>query len=118
LPLAHQFSPLTKTSNHSRNRGNISILSIVWLAVASVSCTVIVEATLRVQLRAQLQASADAVVLAYASRNEEAAHTMARFLGVVISSAELSANMVAITVKTSAGTASAQALRSAYEFQS
>lgn len=117
MPLAHQFSLPTKTSNHSRNRGNISVLAIVWLAFTSLSCTAIVHASSRVQLRAQLQANADAVVLAYASRNEVAAHTMAHFLGVVITSTALNGNSVAVTVQSSAGTASAQALRSAYEFQ-
>ena len=80
------------------------------------SCVAIVHTTSRVQHRAQLQASADAVALAFASHDEQAAQRMADFLQVSISSVAQDVSSVSVTVQTSAGTASAQALRSAYEF--
>lgn len=92
------------------------MLSLVWCAFASMSCVAIVHATSRVQHRARLQASADAVALACASHNEQAAQRMANFLHVSISAMVQEGREVSVTVQTSAGTASAQALRSAYEF--
>lgn len=117
MPLAHPSSLPTKTSNQRRNRGNISILSVVWFGFTALSLIVITHATSVVLHRAQLQASADAVALAFASRNEVAAHTMANHLHVAITNIAEQQNVVTITVQSSAETATAQALRSQYEFQ-
>ena len=114
----HQFSLLTKKNNQSRNRGNISIVSIVWLGFTALSISVMVHATSVVLQRAHLQASADAVALALASRNEAAAQQMASHNKVTIVSAEWLDNMVTVIVASSAETATAQALRSSYEFAS
>ena len=64
MPLAHPSSLPTKTSNPHRDRGNISILSIVWLGVTALCLVVMSYATSAVLHRAQLQASADAIALA------------------------------------------------------
>ncbi len=117
MPLAHQFSLLTTTSNQRRDRGNISVLSVLWLAVAALASFAITHATSVLLQRANLQASADAVALACASRDAQAARIMAEFQHVDISSIEEVDNSVIVTVTTSAGSATAQALRSAYEFQ-
>ena len=117
MPLAHPFSLPTKTSSQRRDRGNISILSVVWLGFTALSLVVLTHATSAVLHRAQLQASADAVALAYASRNETAARTLAQHLHVTIIEMSQQQNMVMITVQSSAETATAQALRSQYEFQ-
>ena len=116
LPRLHQFSLLTKKNNQSRNRGNISIVSIVWLGFTALSISVMVHATSVVLQRAHLQASADAVALALASRNEAAAQQMASHNKVTIVSAQWLDNMVTVIVASSAETATAQALRSSYEF--
>ena len=118
LPRLHQFSLLTKKNNQSRNRGNISIVSIVWLGFTALSISVMVHATSVVLQRAHLQASADAVALALASRNEAAAQQMASHNKVAIVSAEWTNNKVTVIVASSAETATAQALRSSYEFAS
>lgn len=117
MPLAHPSSLPTKTSSQRRNRGNISILSVVWLGFTALSIVVLTHATSAVLHRAQLQASADAVALAYASRDEMAARTMAHHLRVTIINIAEQQNTVIITVQSSAETATAQALRSAYEFE-
>ena len=116
LPRLHQFSLLTKKNNQSRNRGNISVVSIVWLGFTALSISVMVHATSVVLQRAHLQASADAVALALASRNEAAAQQMASHNKVTIVSAQWLDNMVTVIVASSAATATAQALRSSYEF--
>ena len=116
LPRLHQFSLLTKKNNQSRNRGNISVVSIVWLGFTALAISVMVHATSVVLHRAHLQASADAVALALASRNEAAAQQMASHNKVTIVSAEWLDNMVTVIVASSAETATAQALRSSYEF--
>lgn len=116
LPRLHQFSLLTKKNNQSRNRGNISIVSIVWLGFTALAISVMVHATSVVLHRAHMQASADAVALALASRNEAAAQQMALHNKVTIVSAQWLDNMVTVIVASSAETATAQALRSSYEF--
>jgi hypothetical protein len=116
LPRLHQFSLLTKKNNECRNRGNISILSIVWLGFTALAISVMAHATSLVLQRARMQASADAVALALASRNEAAAQLMASHNKVTIVSAEWLDNMVTVIVASSAETATAQALRSSYEF--
>ena len=117
LPLAHPSSLPTTTSDQRRDRGNISILVLLWLSFAAISCVVITHATSVLLSRAQLQASADAVALALASRNERAAHTMADHMHVTIITMSQQQKSVFVTVRSSAGTASAQALRSSYEFE-
>lgn len=117
MPLVHPSSLLTKTNKPRRHRGNISILSVVWLGFTATASLVIVHAMSVVQQRARIQASADAVVLAYASRNELAARTMARHLHVTIVNIAEQQNVVTITIQSSAETAVAQALRSQYEFE-
>lgn len=116
LPRLHQFSLLTKKSKHSRDRGNISILSIVWLCFTALGVTAIVHATSVVQHRAHIQASADAVALVLATRDEIAAQLMASHQHVHIDSIEWHDNVVTVRVSSSAETATAQALRSQYEF--
>ena len=90
---------------------------LLWLSFAAISCVVITHATSVLLSRAQLQASADAVALALASRNERAAHTMADHMHVTIITMSQQQKSVFVTVRSSAGTASAQALRSSYEFE-
>jgi hypothetical protein len=116
LPQLHQFSLPTTKNNFRRDRGNISILSIVWLGFTALAITVIVHATSAVQQRARVQFSADAIALAYASRNEVAAQLVASHHNVNIVSAKWLDNTITVIVASSAETATAQALRSSYEF--
>lgn len=113
LRVPQSLPPTTPTTNkHNRNRGNISVLSVVWFAIAALGCTVMVQATTVVQQRADLQMHADAVALAYVSRDINAARTMATHVGVRIASTTTAHNIVTVTVRGAKGTAMASAQQS------
>ena len=93
------------------------MLSVLWLGALAIAIIVMVHATAVVQRRAHLQHIADAVVLALASRDQHAAQLMAAHEHVAIQTVTENDNTIAVVISSSAGSASAQALRSAYEFQ-
>lgn len=94
LPQLHPFCPPT-TNRFSRTfahhvhdfgRGNIAVLSVIWVALTVLGCTAIARATQTTVLRADTQFAADAVALAYADHGATRADFLARTLGVTIAS--------------------------------
>ena len=94
LPQLHQSCPPTTNNlSHIRvrttrpqPRGNIAVLSVVWLALTIMGCTAIVRATRTAVLRAETQFAADAIALAYADHGATRAELFARTVGVTIAS--------------------------------
>ena len=116
MPRVHQFLPLTKTSKQSQNlsardRGNISIISVAWLALTALACSALVVATAVVRERAYLQHSADVVTLAFAQRGERDAQRLAEFAGVSIVNIEQVDSSVTVTIRNRHGLARASAHR-------
>jgi hypothetical protein len=93
LPLLRPSCPPTRNNSHatgrcsSHQRGNITVLSLIWFALTVVGCVAIVRATHTTLLRGHAQGVADAIALAYADHGATSAEQLAEALGVSISSA-------------------------------
>ena len=114
MPRVHQFSLLTKTNNSDsscghRDRGNISVLSVVWLGFTALGVGVLVHATSVVQQRQYLQSSADAVALAFVQRGAADAERLAKHLQVSLLQHSQSGRIITVTIGNRHGTSSASA---------
>jgi hypothetical protein len=87
LPLLRLSCPPTRNNSLAvGNRGNITVLSLIWCALTVLGCIGIVRATATTLLRAHGQGVADAVALAYVDHGATSAEQLAEVLGVSISS--------------------------------
>ena len=108
LPQLHQsFPQTTPTNNHVR--GSVTILSIWWWAITVVGVVAILGCTSRYLDIASARRNADAIALAVASRDTDAAHLLATALGVTILSIEESNGTTTVTIRDGSLTVTASA---------
>lgn len=96
MPRLRQFSPQTTTDS---SRGSVTILSLWWWAIAAVGVVCILGVTSRYGDIATAQNNADAVVLAYVSRDLAAAQKLADALRVTITQVTTDGPVVTVTIR-------------------
>jgi len=96
LPRLRQFSPQTTTDS---SRGSVTILSLWWWAITAVGVVCILGVTSRYGDIARAQNNADAVALAYVSRDLAAAQILADALHVTIEQVTTEGPIVTVTIR-------------------
>jgi membrane-bound lytic murein transglycosylase B len=87
----------------------VTILSLWWWAITAVGVVCILGVTSRYGDIATAQNNADAIALAYASRDSAAAQKLADALHVTIEQATTKGPVVTVTIRSGSLTATAQA---------
>ena len=106
MPRLRQFSPQTTTDS---SRGSVTILSIWWWAITAVGVVCILGVTSRYGDIARAQNNADAVALAYVSRDLASAQKLADAVHVTIAQISTNGAVVTVTIRSGSLTATAQA---------
>ena len=101
-----------RRSSHQHQRGSLSVLSVLWLAVTFTGVWVIGHATVLVQQRAFVQESADSIALAAAIGGASAANALEDILHVTVMQLELTEGGALVTVRAGQFTATSSATRS------
>ena len=106
MPRLRQFSPQTTTDS---SRGSVTILSLWWWAITAVGVVCILAVTSRYGDSATAQNNADAVALAYVSRDLTSAQKLANALRVTIEQVTTDGPIVTVIIRSGSLTATAQA---------
>ena len=106
MPRLRQFSPQTTTDS---SRGSVTILSLWWWAITAVGVVCILGVTSRYGDIARAQNNADAVALAYVSRDLASAQKLADAVHVTIAQISTNGAVVTVTIRSGSLTATAQA---------
>ena len=106
MPRLRQSSPQTTTDS---SRGSVTILSLWWWAITAVGVVCILAVTSRYVDIATAQNNADAIALAYVSRDLAAAQKLADALHVTIEQVTTNGPVVTVTIRSGSLTAIAQA---------
>ena len=106
MPQLRQSSPQTTTDS---SRGSVTILSLWWWAITAVGVVCILGVTSRYIDIATAQNNADAVALAYVSRDSAAAQNLADALHVTIEQITTDGPIVTVIIRSGSLTATAQA---------
>ena len=96
MPRLRQFSPQTTTDS---SRGSVTILSLWWWAITAVGVVCILGVTSRYGDIARAQNNADAVALAYVSRDVAAAQKLADALHITIEQATTDGPVVTVIIR-------------------
>ena len=106
MPQLRQSSPQTTTDS---SRGSVTILSLWWWAITAVGVVCILGVTSRYIDIVTAQNNADAVALAYVSRDSAAAQNLADALHVTIEQITTDGPIVTVIIRSGSLTATAQA---------
>ena len=106
MPRLRQFSPQTTTDS---SRGSVTILSLWWWAITAVGVVCILGVTSRYGDIARAQNNADAVALAYVSRDLASAQKLADALHVTIAQITTNGPIVTVTIRSGSLTATSSA---------